>query len=200
MKNTLWPRNRMISFLVPPFYKVLWYLKAHLKLKSLHSAEDIKWFEQPLCFFYVAAWISGNREAVSQHKMMAFHFGSLTVAHFSCTDYSGLWRPVWIRRREVFLCGGVVLEARLRPGMCVCVRVCLGKSVKLACTLTPYGGLGQWLRKQGLESDHEVSSLCSLWPWASHPALIFLICKIRHITHEIKWGNPREVPSMVPGT
>ena len=33
MKNTLWPRNRMISFLVPPFYKVLWYLKSSSEVK-----------------------------------------------------------------------------------------------------------------------------------------------------------------------
>ena len=171
MKYTLWPRDRRNSFLVPPFYRVWWDLQAHMKLKSLYSAEERKWFEQPL-FFYIAAWVGCF---TTQNDSLSFWLPKhdTFVNHVLIT--AGLWGPVWTRRRESSFVVGCCWKPDAGLG-CVCV----GRSQwSEACTLIPYDGRGQCLREWGLEWDHEVSSPCSArrawWPWTSYPAFIFLI-------------------------
>lgn len=116
MKYTLWPRDRRNSFLVPPFYRVWWHLQAHVKLKSLYSAEERKWFEQPL-FFYIAAWVGCF---TTQNDSLSFWLPKHDTFVNRVLITAGLWGPVWTRRREASFVVGCCWKPDAGLG-CVCV-------------------------------------------------------------------------------
>lgn len=97
----------------------------------------------------------------TQHRMVAFHFGSLSMGDF-CLIFMYCLQPFY-RSSLKLLRGG-------KPSFVV--RWCwksdsglgggrLGNSPKPTWALTSYGGLDQWLRELGLGSDHSPSSPCS---------------------------------------
>lgn len=148
-----------VSFSVLPFCKVSLSLKAHLRLKSLYSPEDVIWtvsvfhclvdFRKTRRLFHYTIW---------WHFILAPKCGVfLTSFHVLITAI--LWGPVWIFQEtgSVLLWWGDVGSQTQGWGVCPC----LGKSLKPTCSLKPNGRLEQWIRLLHLESDHQASNSCS---------------------------------------
>lgn len=148
-----------VSFSVLLFCKVSLSLKAHLRLKSLYSPEDV--IGTVSVFHCLVDFRKPGGCSTTQYGGILFWLLKCGVflTSFHVLIMAILWGPVWIFQGtgSVLLWWGNVGSQTQGWGVCPC----LGKSLKPTCSLKPNGRLEQWVKSAASAVRPLGSNSCS---------------------------------------